>query len=469
MNVTEEIRGVENALDLQEVAIGESKPKRRVQPWWVLAGAAGLAVAGVAGWRMLSPAAAATYQTVAVERATLAKTISATGKLQAVTTVQVGTQVSGTVAELYADFNDRVKAGQVVARLDPSQLEAQLSQVRANRMSAEARVAASQTAVLSAEASVQAAQANAERAQSVLLDAERQLALAQNLLKEGATPRREVERSEAAVTQAAAQVQQARAQVNQAVAQAQSSRSQGDQAKAELAQSEASVQLATVNLERAVIKAPIDGVVVSRNVDVGQTVAASLQAPTLFLIANDLTKMQVLADIDEADVGQLGPQSKVTFTVDAFPRDTFRGRISQIRLAPVITQNVVTYTAVIDVDNPEMKLRPGMTANVTAVVEERADVPVVPNAALRFRPENAPVPEGRQRPTVWKIGEQGVLTAVPVRPGMTDGIRTEIVSGELNEGDRIATPAGTAAAQQQQTGTARSPFSGAGGSRGGRR
>jgi HlyD family secretion protein len=181
-------------------------------------------------------------------------------------------------------------------------------------------------------------------------------------------------------------------------------------------------------------------------VDVGQTVAASLQAPVLFLIANDLTRMQVLADIDEADVGQLGADSKVTFTVDAFPADTFTGRISQIRLAPQAMQNVVTYTAVIDVPNPELKLRPGMTANVTATVAERNDVLVVPASALRFRPEGATEAQPRRRAgaTLWKVeGEH--LTPVSVRPGLSDGSVVEIAGGEIKEGDRIAVPV-----QQQQ-------------------
>ena len=190
--------------------------------------------------------------------------------------------------------------------------------------------------------------------------------------------------------------------------QAQSARSQVNQAKAQAQQAAAAVQLASVNLEHTIIRAPIDGVVVARNVDVGQTVAASLQAPTLFLIANDLSRMQVLADIDEADIGQLGPDSRVTFTVDAYPADTFHGRIAQIRLAPQTVQNVVTYTAVIQVDNPDLKLKPGMTANVTAIVAEKAEVLTVPNAALRFRPADAETQRPKTGgPTVWKIdGEQ---------------------------------------------------------------
>jgi HlyD family secretion protein len=188
-------------------------------------------------------------------------------------------------------------------------------------------------------------------------------------------------------------------------------------------------------------------------------VAASLQAPTLFLIANDLSRMQVLADIDEADIGQLGPDSKVAFTVDAYPADVFHGHIAQIRLAPQTVQNVVTYTAVIQVDNPDLKLKPGMTANVTATVAERQNVLTVPNAALRFR-------AGKGTPAVWKIeGDQ--LTAAPVKLGITDGIVSELISGNVRDGDRVATP--VAAAAKPATQGARNPMMPMGGARGGRR
>jgi HlyD family secretion protein len=201
-----------------------------------------------------------------------------------------------------------------------------------------------------------------------------------------------------------------------------------NQARAQAAQATAAVEVASVNLDRTVIRAPIDGTIVSRNVDVGQTVAASLQAPTLFLIANDLKLMQVLADIDEADVGQLRPGTPVTFTVDAYPSDTFAGRVSQVRLAPQTVQNVVTYTAVIDVTNPELKLKPGMTASVTATVAEQKGVLMVPNAALRFRPGQG---------TVHRVvGES--LEPVQIRTGLTDGVNTEVISGPLGEGDVIA-------------------------------
>ena len=298
----------------------EPGPAKRSRKWlvWALAGV-GLLGAGVGSYEWFSKPAAPANAVVTVRRGNLATTISATGKVQAVTTVQVGTQVSGTVSELHADFNDQVKAGQIIARLDPSQIEAQLQQAKANLAAAQAGAATVRSNMDSSAAAVLASKANVERAASVLLEADRAYKNTAALVAEGVTPARQLETSEAANAQAAAQKAQADAQYNQSVAQAQASKSQLDQALAQATQSKASVDVASVNLERTIIRAPIDGVVVSRNVDVGQTVAASLQAPTLFLIAQDLTKMQVLADVDEADVGQLSPDSKVSFTVDAFP------------------------------------------------------------------------------------------------------------------------------------------------------
>ena len=372
---------------------------------WVFAAAlVALLVTVIAVWRVRAGSAAPAYSTAKVSRGTVAKTISATGKLQALTTVQVGTQVSGTISEIYVDFNSQVKKGQVIARLDPSQLQAQLTQVSANLTGAQASVQTGQSAVLAADASVEAAQANLERADAVLADANRTLERTKLLVAEKVAPARDLDSAQAAVAQASAQKQQAAAQANQARAQAQSARSQLNQARAQAAQASASVDLATINLDKTVIRAPIDGTIVSRNVDVGQTVAASLQAPTLFLIANDLTRMQVMADIDEADVGQMREGTPVTFTVDAYPSDTFNGRVSQVRLSPQMVQNVVTYTAVIDVDNPDLKLKPGMTASVTATVQEQKDVLTVPAAALRFRPADAQA--SRPRPgtgTVYRI------------------------------------------------------------------
>jgi HlyD family secretion protein len=418
-----------------------------------------LLVAAVLIWRATRAPAAPAFGTVPVQRAQIAKTISATGKLQALTTVQVGTQVSGRISEIYADFNTQVKKGQVIARLDPSQLQAQLTQANANYASAQANIQTAENSILSADAGVEGAQANVDRMDSVYRDAEATLNRTRELVAAGAAARKDLQSSEAAFTQAAAQRQQAISQLNQAKAQAQSARSQLTQARAQAQQSQASVQLASVNMENSVIRAPIDGVVIERNVDVGQTVAASLQAPVLFVIANDLTRMQVLADIDEADVGQLAEDSRVTFTVDAFPNDTFGGRISQVRLAPQAEQNVVTYTAVIEVENPELKLKPGMTATVTAIVDERENALSVPNAALRFRPESAGSEPRANRPgggaVVWKVEGQE-LKPVRVRLGLSDGISSEVVSGDLKEGDVLAVAAAQARTSPAPAGA--SPF-----------
>jgi HlyD family secretion protein len=338
-------------------------------------------------WKFNRSEAKADYLTAQIERGDIIKTISATGAIQALVTVQVGSQVSGTIAELFADYNSVVKKGQVVAKLDPAIFQAQLDQAQANLANAQASIRTAESAVVNAEANLLAAEANQERARVAMEDARRLLNRMLELRESNVVSQRDLESAQASADQTAAQYRQATAQVDQAKAQVHSAKSQLNQAKAQELQAKAAVQLASVNLSHTIITAPIDGVVVARNVDVGQTVAASLQAPTLFLIANDLTKMQVLANIDEADVGQLGPESRVTFTVDAYARDVFRGRISQIRLNPETVQNVVTYTAVIDVENPELKLKPGMTANVTVTVAERREVLKLPNAALRFRPE----------------------------------------------------------------------------------
>jgi HlyD family secretion protein len=451
------VREAAPAIKRRVPVLPTKKSSRKI---WLLAGILViLAVVGGLVWRAVAKPAPAAWGSAEVRRGTITKTISATGKVDALTTVNVGSQVSGTLSELYVDFNSPVKKGQIIARLDASQLQAQVTQATANQMSANAAIQTGQNAVLSADAAAQAAEFNVERTKSVVADAQRNLELTQNLVNEGVTARRDLDTAKAAVVQAAAQNQQALAQANQAKAQAQSARSQVTQARAQAQQAAAAVQLANVNLEHTIIRAPIDGVVVARNVDVGQTVAASLQAPTLFLIANDLSRMQVLADIDEADIGQLGPDSRVTFTVDAYPADVFHGRIAQIRLAPQTLQNVVTYTAVIQVDNPDLKLKPGMTANVTAIVAERRNALTIPNAALRFRP-------AKGTPTVWKInGEQ--LTLVPLKIGITDGIVSEVVSGDVHEGDRIATP--VAGATKPATTGARNPMMPMGGARGGRR
>jgi HlyD family secretion protein len=327
---------------------------------------------------------AADFLTAKVEAGTVELDVSATGTLQAVTTVQVGSQVSGTVSWLGADFKSRVKAGQLVAKLDPSIFQAQVDNNQASVANAQAAVEAAQTDINNQQANVAAAQANEEAARVARNDAwdvfnrdkEIKMVIAD----------RDLQAAQAQAKQADARLQQAAAQIGQAKAALASSTAKLQQARAAVQQAQAQLAMAKVNLGYTIIKSPIDGVVVSRSVDVGQTVAASLQAPTLFSIANDLKVMQVLASIDEADVGQIREGMDANFNVDAFPGQTFTGKISQIRLNATNTQNVVIYTTVIDFSNPDEKLLPGMTANITVPVAKHDNVLMVPNGALRFKP-----------------------------------------------------------------------------------
>jgi HlyD family secretion protein len=287
-----------------------------------------------------------TVTTARVTRGDIAETVGATGQLQAVTTVQVGTQVSGTILELNADFNSLVRKGQILARLDTSLFQTQVEQARANLIRAEADL---------------------ERLRVGTDDARTKLRRARELSEKKLIAQTELEAAEVNVRSAEAQLRSQQAAVTQA---------------------QASLRQNQVNLQHTVIEAPIDGLVISRNVDVGQTVAASMSAPTLFLLAADLTKMQVIASLDESDVGRIRPGQKVQFRVDAFPNEEFSGVVTQVRLQPQTVQNVVTYSTVIDVPNLELKLKPGMTANVTIEIARRNNVLRVPAAALRFRPTN---------------------------------------------------------------------------------
>ncbi len=367
------------------------------------------------------------YRTEKVDRGDITMTVTATGTVSAVTTVQVGSQVSGVIARLYADFNSRVKKGQLLAELDPTPFQAQVEQRRADRTKAQVEVA------------------------NYKINFDRQA----RLLKAGLA-------SQADYDAAKAQYDGARAQVEQAAA---------------------ALFQAETNLRYTKILSPIDGIVVDRQYDVGQTVAASFQAPTLFSIAQDLTKMQVQADVDQSDIGRVQVGQLARFTVDAYPDEEFRGRISQMRLNATVTQNVVSYPVIIAVPNPDEKLRPKMTANVTIDVAQVRNVLRIPNAALRFKPETGttptptattgtqraaggaggPSPEqraaqmGQRRPgitgagasfprgqravarpqVVWILGENNKLTSVPIRTGITDGHYTEVVGGNLKPGENI--------------------------------
>ena len=345
------------------------------------------------------------FETAAVSRGPIQARVTASGTLSALVTVQVGSQISGRIQWLGADYNTLVRKGQVVARIDPSLYSAAVEQARAK---------------------VRTASANLELAASQLSNAQTQTERNRALRRQSLVSQSTLDDSETALRVSQAQVRAATAQ-------------QAD-ARATLHQAE-------INLAYTTIVAPIDGVVIARNVDVGQTVAATLQSPTLFLVAQDLRKMQVDTNVAEADVGRIGAGMIATFTVDAYPAETFRGTIREVRNAPQTIQNVVTYDAVIDVDNPELKLRPGMTANVTVVYADRRDVLRVPNAAVRFRAPPAMLGAAPAAPAlrpdqrlIWVLLD-GKARPVPVRLGVSDGALCEVLEGGLDPGDAVVTEA----------------------------
>jgi HlyD family secretion protein len=343
------------------------------------------------------------YLTAAVERGAITTTVNATGVVNAVTTVQVGSQVSGTIQKLFVDFNSPVKEGDVIAQIDPAILATKVAQARANVANALAVVQVAQATTINAKAAVETAQANAESARAniekakvTLADARRILERNKEMARKSLIAQNELDTAQAAYDGAVAQLKASEAQLEAATGQLKSASAQQRLAAAqELAaaaqvdQTKAALQAAELDLEHTTIRAPVTGIVVSRNVDVGQTVAASLQAPILFLIAQDLTQMQVDTNVSEADIGRVRVGQKVTFTVDAYPNITFTGAVTQVRNAPITVQNVVTYDAVVQVANPDLRLKPGMTANVSFLIAERQDVIKVPTAALRFQPEGA--------------------------------------------------------------------------------
>jgi HlyD family secretion protein len=404
------------------------------------------------------------YYTAKVENGEIKQVVEATGTINAVITVQVGSQVSGAISKLYVDFNSHVKKGQVIAQIDPALFEGAVSQANADLANAKANLAV---------AVANTAKAKANQVQTKA-DYDRNLGLAQ----QGVVSQQTLDLAKANAESGAAQVSAALAAE--------------EQARAQVQQKQAAVQVAQTNLDYTTIHAPIDGTVVARNVDVGQTVAASLQAPTLFTIAQDLTKMLVYAKTDESDVGQIRPGQRVTFKVDAYPRDTFSGVVSQIRMNSTVVQNVVTYDTIIAFDNPELKLFPGMTAYVTIPVATVANAAKVPNGALRYKPDLSPeevralyqqygIPEGggpqgqnvgpadasrkaatggapgnRAAPAavvegqgpryetqvVWKQRSDKSLEPVRIKTGITDHTFTELVqslNGELKSGDELVT------------------------------
>ena len=340
------------------------------------------------------------YRMVRVERGPLTAAVSATGNLNAVITVQVGSQVSGQIKELRVDFNSIVKKNQVIARIDQdifvakvNQAQADLDSAKATVLNQEAQIERARADVENARAAFAEAKAQTAKAQVAVVDAKRDYDRKTELFARKLIAKSDLDSSQAAHDSAIAQVDSAKAHelaldsaIQSATAQLRVAQAMLVSARAQVQQKNAGLKQTQVDLDHTTILAPVDGVVVSRQVDVGQTVAASLQAPILFPIAQDLTKMQVETSVDEADIGRLKLDDRATFTVDAFPGETFAGTVTQIRKAPQIVQNVVTYTVIVAVENPSGRLMPGMTANVKLVVAQKPSVLKVPNAALRFRP-----------------------------------------------------------------------------------
>lgn len=361
--------------------------------------------------------AAGTFFTAPADIGSLRNEVNATGVVQAVVTVQVGSQVSGQVEELYADYNSVVKHGQLLAKIDARNFQAQVENAEAGVAAAQAHVQSAEADTKTQAANVLSAQANLEAARVTLDNTATVYQRQSELTKSGIVSKNDYDTAKANADSAKAKYEQAQAAVGQAEAQMHSTAAGFQQAKAQLQQAQADLNRNKLNLEYCNIFSPVDGVVISRNIDVGQTIAASLQSPTLFTIANDLSLMQVNANVDEADIGNISDQAGVRFTVDAYPNDVFSGgRISEIRLSPQTVQNVVTYSVIIGIDNPELKLKPGMTTNITITVDQRDHAVKIPNAALRY------TPPGVQREQM--NSQRGQASAIKTLPGGRESVST---------------------------------------------
>jgi HlyD family secretion protein len=378
-----------------------------------------LLVAAIAGFLLYNRKPEVSYKTTRIERGTIISNVAATGNLSAVTTVQVGTQVSGTIQKLFVDYNSRVKKGQVIAEIDPSLFDASVEQSQGNYLSAEA---------------------NLQKAKVTLTDAERTYNRNRKMLTDGIISQSDYDSAETAW---------------------QSARTAVKAAEGSVSQTRGALRQSQTNLRYSTIRSPVDGVVISRAIDVGQTVAASFQTPTLFTIAQDLTKMQIEVSVDEADISRIVLEQNATFTVDSYPEQSFRGKVVQIRSAPIINQNLVTYIVVVNVDNSDLKLKPGMTANVSVEVARKDDVLKLPPSALRFKPkskgdepqvkrQSGGVPAGAGseaggKPTVRKanvdrnvyILKDNKPVAVPVKTGIANNSAIELVESTLKEGDEV--------------------------------
>ncbi len=328
-----------------------------------------------------------TYYTATVEHGDISQVVQSTGTINAVTTVQVGSQVSGTISSMSVDFNSRVTKGQVVAQIDPAILKTRLLSAEADLANAQASVRNFEAQVDTQRADVMAAQAGVDRAKSQLNEAELNMKRNKELFGQGIVSAAIRDTAQANYESMVAGVKVSEAQLEQSRTRVKSVQASMEQAKAQVLQRRAASEMAKVDLAHTTILAPIDGTVIARNVDVGQTVAASLQAPTLFIIAQDLTKMLVYAKTDEADVGKIKVGATANFRVDSYPRETFAGKVNQVRMNATMVQNVVTYDTIVEFDNPDQKLFPGMTAYVSVPIAEAKNVVKIPNGALRFKPD----------------------------------------------------------------------------------
>ena len=412
------------------------------------------------------------YRTAAVERGDIVATVQAAGTLNALVMVDVGSQISGQIKQLYADFNSPVSKGEVIARVEPEIYEAKLAQAQAELEMAETMVAVQRAQIErdrasteSAKAAQESAKAQTTRAEVALDDATQEMQRKRPLVQNNIVSAAEWEKVQNAHKSALAQLTASRASelsqtaaIGAAEAALKMAEAQLTNTLAQVKQKQAVLRQAQIDVDRTYIRAPVTGTVVNRAVSSGQTVAASLQTPTLFTIAQDLTQMQVEASVVEADVSRFEIGQPVSFTVDAYPERRFSGTVKQIRKAPQIVQNIVTYVAVISAKNPEQVLLPGMTANLRVVVAKRDDVLTVPNAALRFRPGQVDderkglvgQAEAAEQPgisgRVFVLDRNGQPTPLQLRLGITDGRVTEVLSGDIKNGQPVITGLATAQA-----------------------
>jgi HlyD family secretion protein len=385
------------------------------------------------------------FKTKRAAKGDIVRTISATGTVNPVTIVNVGAQVSGKVCRLFADFNSLVKKEDIIAKIDPELFERDVEEGKARLASAKANLKSALDNVGLAGSTVRSAEANLQKMKASFTYAQREYERYVDLYKRDLVSASERDLKESNYKQAIALIESAVAELAARKANLAAKRADHQAVISQVKSAEAALNRAKTNLNYTIIRSPVDGIVLSREVDEGQTLTAKLQTPVLFKIAEDLTKMRLNASIDEADIGCIKMGQDALFTVDAFPYTTFNGVVKQVRITPVIVQNVVTYDVIIEVENRELKLKPGMTANVTIMVEHRDNVIRIPNEALRFTPPwdieldrdvKVSLKERNSR-LVWRLDKEKNLEPVQINTGMADGEYTELLHGDISDGDEL--------------------------------